>query len=119
MDKSDLENKINSLPARDKCLFYKRFTDLLNDRYSCYVYGGVTSKEYATLPKEKLKRIVINLYNEMFERIKPPMRIIIDYSSLNKNLEKLDTKLAKLSKNCADEFCIPCRKNTPSLIYTN
>jgi len=52
--------RLDSLSDEERHLFYKRLTDILNDRYSCFVYGGMNNFEYATMPKNKLERIKIN-----------------------------------------------------------
>ena len=94
---NDLLSRLDSLSNKERHLFYKRLTEVLNDRYSCFVYGGMNNFEYATMPKNKLERIKINLYNHMFENINPPMRVITDFLSPNKVKEKLDINLSKLS----------------------
>ncbi len=101
MDNSLLA-RLGSLSDKERYLFYKRLTDILNDRYSCFVYGGMNDLEYATMPKKKLERLEVNVYNHMFEKINPPMRIIIDSLSPTRVKEILDVKLSKLSKTKID-----------------
>lgn len=57
--------------------------DVLNDKYSCFVYGGVNRKEYANPPKEKIEKIKLNLYQEMFEDIIPPPKILVELTNSN------------------------------------
>ncbi len=111
MDNSLLA-RLGSLSYKERYLFYKRLNDILNDRYSCFVYGGMNNDEYATMPKNKLERLEVNLYNHMFEKINPPMRIIIDSLSPNKVAERLDVKLSKLSKLGIDNTILSWSKST-------
>lgn len=64
--KEELCNKINSLSPRDKKCFFNGFYDILNDRWSCFYYGGINDHEYSNLPKDKLDVIKEKLYEEMF-----------------------------------------------------
>ena len=65
MDKK-LSERLNSLPLKERRRFYRRLMDVLNDRYSSFVYGGISKKEYATLPKEKVERVENIIYQELF-----------------------------------------------------
>lgn len=75
----NLSSKLCSLSKEERNYFNKRFMDVLNDKYSCFVYGGVNRKEYANPPKEKIEKIKLNLYQEMFENIIPPPKIIVEF----------------------------------------
>jgi uncharacterized protein (UPF0305 family) len=81
----DLSVKLGSLPERERNHFYARLIDVLNDRYSCFKYGSMNNREYASMPKEKLERLKINLYHEMFENIVPPSKILVDLPNLLPN----------------------------------
>jgi len=97
MDNSLLA-RLGSLSEKERHLFYTRLTNILNDKYSCFIYGGMNNLEYATMPKDKLEILEIYLYNHMFKNLEPPMRSIIDSFHTNKKLEKLDANPITLSK---------------------
>lgn len=65
MDKK-LSERLNSLPLKERRRFYKRLMDVLNDRYSSFVYGGISRKEYSTLPSDKVERVEKIIYQELF-----------------------------------------------------
>ncbi len=71
----ELYINIAKLPLEDRRDFNKRLVNILNDRYSSFIYGGVEGKEYADPPEQKKYRIKENLYNEMFRKISPPRMI--------------------------------------------
>jgi len=71
------------LSREERNYFNKRLMDVLNDKYSCFVYGGVNRKEYANPPKEKIEKIKLNLYQEMFEDIIPPPKILVELTNSN------------------------------------
>ncbi len=72
--KEILESRLKSLAPEEKDMFYERLLIILNDRYSCFAYGGVTNKEYSKIPQEKLEKIKFNLYRDMFCKTTPPLR---------------------------------------------
>jgi len=75
----ELYRKIAKLPIKDKIDFNKTLLGILNDRYSCYIYG-IEVKEYANPPREKIERVKEILYYEMFEKINPPRKLSSDFS---------------------------------------
>ncbi len=79
----NLSSKLCSLSREERNYFNKRLMDVLNDKYSCFVYGGVNRKEYANPPKEKIEKIKLNLYQEMFEDIIPPPKILVELTNSN------------------------------------
>ncbi len=76
---SNLTIKLRSLTKRELYDFSRRFMDVLNDKYSCFVYGGINGKDYADITPDKVQKIKINLYNEMFENITPPSKILVQF----------------------------------------
>lgn len=62
----NLSDKLNSLSPKEKSIFYTKLMNILNDRYSCFAYGGVNDKEYSDLPEEKLEKIKERVYEETF-----------------------------------------------------
>lgn len=69
--KKELYIKLNTLSQREKSFFYKRLMSVLNDRYSCFAYGGMTDEEYSNLPLGKLEKIEEKVYEEMFNHLMP------------------------------------------------
>jgi hypothetical protein len=76
---TNVSSKICSLSKEKRCYFNKRLMEVLNDKYSCFVYGGINRKEYASLSQDKIEKVKINLYKEMFEKITPPARILVEF----------------------------------------
>lgn len=64
----DLSNKINSLSEEDRNLLHENLYSILNDSLSSLIYGGITKKEYANPPADKIKKIKERLYLEMFNK---------------------------------------------------
>jgi hypothetical protein len=62
----ELSDKIKSLSEKDSNLLYEDLYSILNDRLGSLLYGGITSKEYADPPADKIKKIKERLYLEMF-----------------------------------------------------
>ncbi|MFH1503268.1 MAG: hypothetical protein ABIE36_01270 [Candidatus Diapherotrites archaeon] len=65
--KEGLKEKIKLLSLSDVNDYYDRLYNILNDRYSFSVYGGINKKDYATLPKNSVEWVEQILYWEMFE----------------------------------------------------
>jgi hypothetical protein len=63
----ELCNKLNSLPSKDRISYSRKLTEVLNDSYSSFIYGGISNKEYTILPKEKVEIVEKRLYEEMVE----------------------------------------------------
>jgi hypothetical protein len=64
--KSCLCEKLNFLSSEKRSCFFNRLYNILNDRYNSFVYGGISTKEYANPPKEKIEIAEEKLYDEMF-----------------------------------------------------
>lgn len=121
MDNSLLA-RLGSLSEKERHLFYTRLTNILNDKYSCFIYGGMNNLEYATMPKDKLEILEINLYNHMFNNLEPPMRSIIDSFNDNKGLEKLDISpisLTNKSRANSNILLTTKKKSVYSLRFQN
>lgn len=106
MDNSLLA-RLGSLSDKERYLFYKRLANVLNDKYSCFLYGGMNNNDYANIPKDKLQILEINLYNHMFEKVDPPMRILIDTYSPKEKLERLDSNIYQ---GCFNKMLYPKKK---------
>lgn len=65
MVNNELSNKINSLQEDQQKAFYDRLLDVLEDRYTSLIYGGITSKEFPDPPTEKVETIKGVLYLEI------------------------------------------------------
>lgn len=65
MANNELSDKIISLQENQQKVFYERLLDVLEDRYSSLIYGGITSKEFPNPPKEKVEKIKEKLYLEI------------------------------------------------------
>jgi hypothetical protein len=76
---NNLSDKLNSLSPKERYCFFKRLNNVLNDRYSCFVYGGTNNNEYSSMPKEKIEEIKNNLYEEMFNHLIPPSKMIVEF----------------------------------------
>ena len=118
MDNSLLA-RLSSLSEKERHLFYTRLTNILNDKYSCFIYGGMNSSEYATMPKDKLELLEINLYNHMFNNLEPPLRNIIDSFHNNKKLEKLDRALLEKPMINLNNLLATKKKSVYSLRFQN
>lgn len=106
MDNSLLA-RLSSLSEKERHLFYRRLTEVLNDKYSCFIYGGMNNQDYANIPKDKLERLETNLYNNMFEKVAPPLRVLIDTTRPKEKLEKLTSNFYLNSFN---EIIFPRKK---------
>jgi hypothetical protein len=65
MLEENLSDKINSLSEKNMMLFYERLYDILEDRFSSLIYGGITKKEYSNPPRDKIEKIKEKLYLEI------------------------------------------------------
>jgi hypothetical protein len=70
--KKELCDKIDSLSGPDTIKYYRRLNNVLNDRYSSFLYGGMDNKDYANFSvdksaHDKLEIIEQKVYEEMFE----------------------------------------------------
>jgi len=65
MVNTELSNKISSLQENQQKVFYARLLDVLEDRYTSLIYGGITSKEFPNPPAEKVEIIKEILYSEI------------------------------------------------------
>ncbi len=118
MDNSLLA-RLGSLSEKERHLFYTRLTNVVNDKYSCFIYGGMNNLEYATMPKDKLEILEINLYNHIFNNLKPPMRNIIDSFNDSKKLEKLDKELLEKPMINLNNLLATKKKSVYSLKFQN
>ena len=87
MDKR-LNEKINSLPLRDKGKFYSRLYDTLSDRNSCLMYG-IGDEDYANPSLAQINNLGEKLYDEMFNSFVPSISLINlaqDVLDVNKRL---------------------------------
>jgi hypothetical protein len=64
MVNTELSNKISSLQENQQKVFYARLLDVLEDRYTSLIYGGITSKEFPNPPAEKVEIIKEILYSD-------------------------------------------------------
>lgn len=65
MVNTELSNKISSLQEDQQNVLYTRLRDILEDRYTSLIYGGITSKEFPNPPAEKVEIIKEILYSEI------------------------------------------------------
>lgn len=68
MTNKELSNKISSLQEDKQKVFYSRLLDVLEDRHSSLLYGGITSKEFPNPPAEKIETIKERLYFEILKQ---------------------------------------------------
>lgn len=64
MVSNELSDKISSLQKEQQKVIYTRLIDILEDRFSSLLYGGITSKEFPDPPAEKVEKIKERLYLE-------------------------------------------------------
>lgn len=72
--KKELSDKISKLSVRNQNCFYYRLHDVLNDKHESFLYG-LSEKDYANLPQEKVENVEKKVYEEMFGEKKDPPKL--------------------------------------------